>query len=101
MHIIIAFLSSFLPYPYCTPEIFGGRKFCQTIQVIAIGKEKVWQITSSQFICQYIFSVSVNFGEEILANSSRFANFANVFPRQNFPVYGSILSHAASVSKLP
>ena len=49
---------------YCTWELFSGGKFWQAIQVKAIGKEKFGEWATVSAYAKYIFSVSVNIGEE-------------------------------------
>ena len=63
------------------------------IQVKAIGKENLAnKLKSVHCYAKYIFSASVNIGEENLANGLRFAKFTN-FPLLKF-------SHVASYQLL-
>ena len=78
---------------YCTREIFGGGIFWQTMQVKAIGKEKFGEKTTVSAYAIYIFCVSVNIGGENFGGWLTICQVCQLFPYQNFPVYGIL--HAA------
>ena len=62
-------------------------KFWQNMQVKAIGEQKFGERATVSAYVIYVFSVSMNVGEEYFGKWLKIHQIRQFFPCQNFPVY--------------